>query len=162
MDRTKEKTKRRYGRVDLVCDVLGAVCLLVMFLLVALYWNELPELIPTHYGIDGQPNAWGGRGAILVLPILSLILFASLTLVRFLPDRFYNYPVSVTEENRERLGALGREMLSVLKVCFLLAFLPMVIIQVLDLPLPVWYMAVLLVLVFVPMVVYIIRMVKKK
>ena len=162
MDRVETKEKRHYGRLDLVCDVVSVVCLLVMFILIALYWGQLPEQIPTHYGIDGQPNAWGGRGAVLILPLLSLFLFAVLTGARFLPASMYNFPVAVTEENRERLLDLGREMLSVVKACLLLAFLPMIVFLVLDLPLPVWYTVVLLLLIFVPIVVYIIRVVKNK
>ena len=157
-----ERGGRRYGRLELVCDVLAAACLLVMFLLVALYWKQLPELIPTHYGIDGRPDSWGGRGAVLLLPLLSLFLFASLTGARFLPDRMYNIPVAVTEENRERLLGLSRQLLSVLKPCLIMALLPMVVCQVRGLPLPVWYMAVLLLLIFAPVIVYCIRMVKNK
>ena len=162
MNTTEEKQKRRYGRVDLVCDVLATVCLLVMFILVALYWGQLPDRIPTHYGIDGQPNAWGGKSAILLLPVISLIAYGGLTLVRFLPDSSYNYPVPVTEENRERLGALSRELLSALKAGLLLAFLPMLVFILKGLTLPLWYLPLLLLLVFGPVVFYIVRMVKNK
>lgn len=156
------KRSRSYGRLELVCDVLGAVCLLLMILLTALYWDRLPARIPTHFGFDGQPTAWGGRSAILLLPGVGLILCVVLTLVRFLPDRLYNYPVPVTEENRERLGVLARELLSVLKAGLLLAFLPLLIFLLKGLSLPLWYLPLLLLLVFGPIVFYTIRMVKNK
>lgn len=162
MDRTETKAKRHYGRLELVCDAVSVACLLVMFLLVALYWKQLPELIPTHYGIDGQPNAWGGRGSILFSPLLSLFVFASLTGVRFLPASMYNFPVAVTEENRERLLYLSRHLLAVLKACLIVAFLPMLIFQVKNQPLPGWYMAVFLIVVSVPVIVYLVLMVKNK
>ena len=82
--------------------------------------------------------------------------------MRFLPDRLYNYPVPVTEKNRERLGVLARELLSVLKAGLLLAFLPLLIFLLKGLSLPLWYLPLLLLLVFGPIVFYTIRMGKNK
>ena len=154
--------KRTYGRVELLCDVLAGVCLLVMFLLVALYWNQLPEQIPTHYGFDGQPDAWGGRGGALFMPLLGLLTFALLTGARFLPASMFNFPVAVTDENRERLLQLGRELLSVVKCCILVSLLPGTVYQVGGQAMPPWFPAVMMLLISAPVVIYIVRMVKNK
>lgn len=154
--------KRPYGRLELLCDVLAGVCLLVMFLLVAVYWKQLPEQIPIHYGFDGQPDSWGGRGGALFLPCLGLLTVALLTGARFLPDNMYNFPVAVTDENRERLLRLGRELLSVLKCCILISLLPGTVYQVRGQSLPPWFPVVMMLLISAPVVFYIVRMVRNK
>jgi hypothetical protein len=46
-----------------------------------------------------------------------------LTATRFMPDRWLNYPVKITDRNRAAVYTLGREMMPALKVCTLLALL---------------------------------------
>jgi len=47
-----------------------AVCLLLIALACAAalyYWPQLPLRVPTHWNIDGQPDAWGAPIALLLL-----------------------------------------------------------------------------------------------
>ena len=162
MKEREPRKKRSYTRVDLVCDVFGAACLLAMFLLVAVYWKQLPERIPTHYGFDGQPTAWGGRVSVVIMPLACLLLYVLMTLSRIMPESMYNSPVRLTEENRERQLALSRELLSVIKCCLLLSFLPLLILMLQGRPLPGWLVGLQLALILIPIVVYIVRMVKNK
>lgn len=162
MDALSSRKHSRYTRLDLVCDVFSLVCVLVMFLLVALAWKQLPAEIPTLYGFDGQPAGWGSRSTILMLPCMGLFLVVLLTVCRLLPARLYNYPVPVTADNEAALYALARDMLSVLKAASVLAFLPVVIFQLRGLPLYSWYQLIFLLLFTVPVVFYIIRMVRCK
>lgn len=162
MGATAAKKKRSYSRLDLVCDVFGAACLLAMFLLVALYWKQLPERIPAHYGIDGQPTAWGGRISVIIVPLACLLLYVLMTLSRIMPESMYNSPVKLTEENRERQLSLGRELLSVMKCCLLVSFMPLLIMMLKARPLPGWLPGLQLALILIPIVVYIVRMVKNK
>lgn len=39
----------------------------------------LPETIATHFGLRGEPNGWGPRGVVLVMPIIGVFLFVTLT-----------------------------------------------------------------------------------
>ena len=77
--------------------------------------ERLPERIPTHYGFNGQPNTWGSPTMVWLLPIIAVVIYLSMTVVARFPSSF-NYPVRVTEENRERLEALALQMLVFLKV----------------------------------------------
>ena len=82
-------------------------------------WGELPERVPTHFGLSGRPDAWSGRGSVLALPVLSVVLYGALTLVQRLPGRWYNYPVRITEENRERQERLARDLILWLKAALM-------------------------------------------
>lgn len=82
-------------------------------------WGELPERVPIHFGLSGRPDAWAGRGSVLALPVLSVVLYGALTLVQRLPGRWYNYPVTITEENRDRQERLARDLIRWLKAALM-------------------------------------------
>lgn len=73
-------------------------------------WLTLPAIIPTHYGLSGAPNAYGGKGSLLILPILTIGLSALLTILCRYPHR-YNYPWPITPENAPRQYYLARLLL---------------------------------------------------
>lgn len=81
------------------------------------YWqdsfgpNHLPDRIPVHFDAAGNPNGWGSPSSLIFLPVLSLALFLFLTLIARLPSVF-NYPVEVTEENRDTLQRLTVDLLA--------------------------------------------------
>ena len=39
-----------------------------------LYWHKIPEKVPTHFAISGKADSWGGKGIIIVILLLSLVL----------------------------------------------------------------------------------------
>lgn len=101
-------------RLDLVLETAGALCLLGFAGFGAYVWPRVPEIVPRHFGLDGAPDAWGHRGEMLVLPIVGLVLYASLTALQRFPH-IYNYPVAVTSENAPELYSLGRRFLLITK-----------------------------------------------
>ena len=77
-------------------------------MLAVLYWmtyaalngaNRLPDRIPTHFDISGQPNAWGPPGFLWFLPAVGAGLYILLTVLGSIRFRRYNLPVAVTEAN---------------------------------------------------------------
>jgi hypothetical protein len=75
--------------------------------------NPLTGRIPTHFGLDGQPNAWGEPKMLLLLPGFGVALFLLMTIVGRYPSSF-NYPVRVTPRNRERLQQIALSMIAAL------------------------------------------------
>jgi len=63
--------------------VWAAVCIALPFGFAALLYPGLPERVPTHFGPDGRPDAWGGRGSIFlgptVMAFVSAFVYALLT-----------------------------------------------------------------------------------
>ncbi|HMG86300.1 MAG TPA: DUF1648 domain-containing protein [Terracidiphilus sp.] len=85
--------------------MLEAICL---GLLAVLFWTSysalngperLPDRIPTHFDISGQPNAWGAPGFLWFLPLVGTGLYMLLTVLGSIRYRRYNLPVRVTEAN---------------------------------------------------------------
>ena len=67
----------------------------LIFAAVALYlwriWPDLPERIPTHYGLNGQADGWGGKGTVLLLPIVGVLIYTMCTVLLFFPT-IWNVP----------------------------------------------------------------------
>lgn len=94
--------KIRYKTYERVLETIGGVLMAVLIALVALRWPDLPEEIPAHFNIAGEIDRWGGKGELLVLPAVGLLLYALLTVLSFFPQ-IWNTPVRVTPENQESI-----------------------------------------------------------
>ncbi len=66
----KEMLKKNKGKM-----ILSSIIILLPGLVGAILWNRLPEVMPTHWGIDGKANGWSSPlFAVLLLPVLLLLL----------------------------------------------------------------------------------------
>jgi len=86
--------------VDWLLEIVGAAAVVGAALEIAMRWNALPLKIPTHFGIDGQANGWGGRNSLLVLLASTIVMFALLTIAERY-QRLVNIPVKVDREAPE-------------------------------------------------------------
>lgn len=84
--------------MEAIC--LGLLAVLFWFTYSALNGPErLPDRIPTHFNIAGQPNAWGSPGFLWFLPLIATGVYLLLTVLGSIRFRRYNLPVRVTEAN---------------------------------------------------------------
>lgn len=83
---------------DVLLEMLGSLAILAVWGLVISNYSSLPDSIPTHFNAAGEPDDFGGKASLLVLPIISTILFFGLTFLNNFPEIF-NYPVDITLEN---------------------------------------------------------------
>jgi len=70
-------------------DGLIWIALLAPFVFIAIYWDQFPEQIPTHFGLDGKPDDYGGKAfGLLLLPLLNLgMYFFFLVIPKIDPSR---------------------------------------------------------------------------
>ncbi|MBE9185850.1 DUF1648 domain-containing protein [Microcoleus sp. LEGE 07076] len=108
---------------DLAVEFAGAIAILLAVLLIVQFWAVLPDRIPIHFGFSGQPDAWGDRVTIWILPGVAAIIFAVSTAASRYPHTL-NYPVPITEQNARRQYLFARSLLAWLKaeICWLFAF----------------------------------------
>lgn len=97
-----------------ILEVVSGVGLLFIILVPIYYEPILPDSIPQHFGASGKADAWGGKGNLLVLPIVGIAMYALLTVISRYPQ-VWNLPFALTEENAERQYRYCRMLLSVLK-----------------------------------------------
>jgi len=103
-------------------EIVALFVVAAMIWLAVIAWPTLPDRIPTHYGVSGEPNSWGSKSTIWILIGIGSVLYGLLSLLpRF--DGLWNLPVAITPENRARLMPLVQEMSTVLKLVVLPIFL---------------------------------------
>lgn len=135
-----EYRKTSYGRplvpldptpIDglLLLGTLAGVAVSVVVLIVA--WPQLPERIPTHFGVSGQPNAYGGKGILILLAALAAAVGLGFWVLSRFPQVF-NYPRRITDANAPRQYRLAQRLLRVLAfgISWLLAYVEWQTIQV--------------------------------
>jgi hypothetical protein len=92
-----------------------AVAIIAPLVYLALNWSAMPDSVPSHFGINGQPDAWGPRWHLFLLPAFAVLIVALLSVGKRFSNRF-RYPVAVTAENHERQRRLGLELLDELRL----------------------------------------------
>lgn len=99
-----------------------ALVALVGFLAYFLFlWPGLPEQVPVHFDGSGQPDSYGHKATLLILPLISLGTYLLFVIINKKPYNF-NYPVKITEKNAERQYILARNMISGLNAALIVAF----------------------------------------
>ena len=61
--------------------VIAIILLIVPFIAIALFWGQIPDTVPTHYNFKGEPDAWGSKSAVFILPAINMAMFILLLLV---------------------------------------------------------------------------------
>lgn len=99
-----------YTRLEILLVVFTVLGIIIGIALTVWGWLTLPAIIPTHYGLSDTPNAYGGKGSLLILPIVSVCLAVLLIIMSRYPHK-YNYPWPITAENAPRQYTLARLVL---------------------------------------------------
>jgi uncharacterized membrane protein len=93
-------------------------------MLAVLYWitwaaingpDHLPDRVPTHFDISGNPNAWGSPRILLLLPIVATGVYLLITVLAILPATRINLPVRVTPVNLPFIQHQTRNMIGWIK-----------------------------------------------
>lgn len=106
------------------------------------FWKEIPALlfllaafgvglwiqfgsrteIPLHFNARGEIDRWGEPWTALLLPAIALVLYGLLTWFQHHP-RNCNYPVEITDENREQVYRRMSRIICHIKVLVMALFL---------------------------------------
>ena len=67
-------------------DIKKEIWLWIIMLLPMAYlayvWSSLPEIVPTHFGMDGKPNDWSHKWVLIIVVLgMTLGLYALLTII---------------------------------------------------------------------------------
>ncbi|MCM2316179.1 MAG: DUF1648 domain-containing protein [Thermoanaerobaculia bacterium] len=71
--------------------------------------TTMPERVPLHFGVSGQPDRWGSPVELMILPTIGIVMWVSLELLARAPH-IYNYPVPITMENAPCQYTLARRL----------------------------------------------------
>lgn len=96
MDRPKINVP--YEQSDLLIELINITLLVLIWGFTLVNYQELPETIPVHFNAVGDPDDFGHRNTVWLLPAIATFVF----LLMFLLNRYphlHNYTVNITETN---------------------------------------------------------------
>ncbi|MBR5093912.1 MAG: DUF1648 domain-containing protein [Oscillospiraceae bacterium] len=141
-----------------IAGIVSPLILLGSIAYILLIWRQLPEQIPTHYNAAGQIDGYGGRGTLLIMPVIGLVTDLVVALVGRFP-KSWNTGVRVTALNRARVYRLVRDLMADLRITMALLFAGFgIYLATLPEHFSGWIGGVLTVLVLLPLVRYFVRL----
>ena len=73
--------KIKTSATDRMLDILGTAGILLLIILPVIYTGKLPGTIPVHFDILGNPDRYGDKNTIWVLPAVGSFLFIIIMLI---------------------------------------------------------------------------------
>lgn len=109
------------NRFDKVLEIGGIILLVIMWTLSAFNYYQSPDIVPIHFNLSGQPDAYGGKATLLFLPIIPTAIYLGLTQLNKYPH-IYNYLTKITGENAKRQYIIATRMIRILKFSIVMIF----------------------------------------
>lgn len=153
--------KIKKTRYDIFINVLCIGLLVGILIFLGLSWNAIPEKIPGHYNAGGVIDRWGNKGELLIVPIIAWFMYIGLCVVEKFPQ-IWNTGIEVTEQNKERVYRILKNLLQTVKLCTVAVFSFLTINSSLSKELPMLFLPIFLISMFGPMIFFIIKLVKAK
>ncbi|SFR64738.1 DUF1648 domain-containing protein [Maribacter stanieri] len=108
--------------------LLGWFIVVLNFIIVAIFYTELPNKIPSHFNFKGEIDGYGSKDSIWTFPVLTLIIYLFLNLViKKVKPWNMNYPVSLSKRNAPELYKISLRMLVYLSLAISIMLTPILI-----------------------------------
>lgn len=98
---------------DKTIILIATIPLIFTIAYLKMVWRDIPEVIPTHFGFSGTPDAFGGKNSLFILIGIYVVIHILLCLLSKVP-KYYNYPVPVNENTAEALYKVGRQLMLII------------------------------------------------
>ena len=162
----RQKIKLELTAIDKVGEFLGWASVVVIWYITISNYNALPEIIPKHYNIAGEVDGFGEKSNILILPIISTIFFIVLSILNKFPHIF-NHPTYITQQNAQKQYINATRLIRYLKLIIVvifgfIAFKTIYTANGKSVGLGSWFLPLLLVLIFIPLVYSIVKSILAK
>lgn len=127
----RPKLKIQFDKFDYFLETITIIALISLIILPVIFYGKLPDTIPKHFDLYGNPDAYGNKGIVWFLPIVGIILYVALSILCKFPHTF-SYPTKVTKENAEKIYKKGIIVIRLIKltVILLLIFLNLKMIEI--------------------------------
>ncbi|MFQ3853477.1 DUF1648 domain-containing protein [Staphylococcus parequorum] len=77
--------------INKTLNFTGLIFIILLFLYTSINYNSLPERVPVHFDLYSNPDAWGYKKEIFILPIIILALWVFMYLLFKYYVKFENF-----------------------------------------------------------------------
>ncbi len=74
-------------KFDLKKECINGLIILLPLAPILYFWNQFPDRVPTHFGVDGQPDQWGGKWALFIGVVVNVGIYGLLLVVPSMDPR---------------------------------------------------------------------------
>lgn len=86
-------------------DWLIWTIILAPYILVAWFWNRFPEMVPTHFGLDGKPDDYSSKiVGLIIFPGINMVMYFLFLVLPKIDPRRKNYELFPEKYRVIRLG----------------------------------------------------------
>jgi uncharacterized membrane protein len=147
--------------MDQVLELLGWGVLLALWVWTGTSYSSLPDSIPTHFNAAGEADGFGKKASIIGLPLIATLLYIGLTLLNRFPHIF-NFPTPITPDNALKQYTNATRMIRFLKLILVVVFAGISFQTIQQANgkangLGVWFLPLTLVLIFMPLLYFVIK-----
>lgn len=111
----RPKIKVPYESLDIILECTSIVLIIMLWLYLLTEYPNLPDIVASHFNAKGEPNDYGNKTFILIMPSVATLLY----FVFFIVNRFphlHNYFVNITEENALKNYRLSTRVLRIVGI----------------------------------------------
>jgi uncharacterized membrane protein len=163
---SRPKLKPEQNTADRIIEIAGCIAVAIIWFITLYFFKVLPGTVPTHFNVAGTADGFGPKAMVFLLPALGTLLFIGLTILNNYPHVF-NYPVRITSENALKQYTMATRLIRVLKLAIVLIFTMLSwmtsssALKNTD-SIGAWFLPMILIIVFVPLGIYIVKSFKAK
>ncbi len=147
-------------KISRVSTIISAIMLLTYIIVLISIWSRIPDTVPTHFNAAGVADSYGSKRNLVFEPVLAAFLLLFLSLMERIPA-IWNFPVAVTEENRERLYKIAMIMMGGIKVLVTALLIDVGVSSLVE-GYPIWPMYMMLGVMIILIIVSTVQMVRAK
>ena len=116
---TRTKIALKATTTDRIITAIGGGIVLIIWCIIVVNYNSLPDSIPNHYNLSGNIIGYSSKATMWMHPIIASLIFALMLVINHRPN-LLNLPVKVTDENALRVYSIGIRMFQYLSIIALI------------------------------------------
>jgi uncharacterized membrane protein len=98
MNTKRPRIKVPFETVDIIVELISITLLILMWGYCIINYFELPDTIATHFNAVGEPDDFGSKQTIWIIPIVASVMYIGLFILNKYPH-IHNYMINITDEN---------------------------------------------------------------
>jgi uncharacterized membrane protein len=118
----RPKLKIELTTFDKIMEILGWIFMIALWSMTINSYNQLPDIIRTHFNLKGEVDGYGEKWMVLLVASIATILFLAMTFLNKFPHRF-NYLTVITKDNVLRQYTIATRVIRFLKILMVAIFL---------------------------------------
>lgn len=113
--------KIKKNKYDVIINFISLLSLVGTVIFLIITWDKIPSTIPGHYNAAGEIDKLSNKSSLIFLLVTGWILYLGISLVEKFPS-IWNTGVTVTEENKQKVYRILKDMIGSIKLLIALVF----------------------------------------